>query len=58
LEAPPFCVDGIIDPSPRGAYYQHVADAVLLKAADSIADETAKLMGEVAPEAAVVPLRG
>jgi hypothetical protein len=35
--------------------YQLAADAVLLKAADAIADETARLMGEAAPEAAVVP---
>jgi len=32
--------------------YQHVADAVLLKAANAVADETAKLMGEAAPLAA------
>jgi len=31
---------------------------VLLKAADAVADATAKLMGEAAPEAALVPLRG
>jgi hypothetical protein len=37
--------------------YQHVADAVLLKAADAVANETARLMGEATPEAAVVPLR-
>jgi integrase len=37
--------------------YQHVADAVLLQAADRVADETARLMGDAAPEAAVVPLQ-
>jgi integrase len=36
--------------------YQHSADAVLLKAADAVADETARLMGEAA-QGAVVPLR-
>jgi hypothetical protein len=34
--------------------YQHSADAVLLKAADAVADETARLMGEAAPQGAVV----
>jgi hypothetical protein len=38
--------------------YQHVADAVLLKAADAVAGETARLMGESQPESAVIPLRG
>jgi tripartite-type tricarboxylate transporter receptor subunit TctC len=37
--------------------YQHSADAVLLKAADAVADETARLLGDAAPEGAVVPLR-
>jgi hypothetical protein len=37
--------------------YQHSADAVLLKAADAVADETARLMGEASPQGAVVPLR-
>ena len=37
--------------------YQHAADAVLLKAAGAIADETARLMGEAAPKRAVVLLR-
>jgi integrase len=36
--------------------YQHAADAVTLQAADKIADETARLMGEAPAEAAVVPL--
>jgi integrase len=37
--------------------YQHSADAVLLRAADAIADETARLMGDASPQEAVVPLR-
>jgi integrase len=37
--------------------YVHSADAVLLAAADAVADRTAELMGEKSPEAAVVPLR-
>jgi hypothetical protein len=37
--------------------YQHSADAVLLKAADAVADETARLMGEVQAEAIVIPYR-
>jgi integrase len=37
--------------------YQHSADAVLLKAADAVADDTARLLGDAAPEGAVVPLR-
>jgi integrase len=37
--------------------YMHSADAVLLAAADAVADRTAELMGEGKPEAEVVPLR-
>jgi integrase len=37
--------------------YVHSADAVLLAAADAVADRTAELMGEHKSEAAVVPLR-
>jgi len=37
--------------------YQHSADAVLLKAADAVAEATAALMGDEAPKGAVVPLR-
>jgi integrase len=37
--------------------YVHSADAVLLAAADAVADRTAALMGEGKPEAEVVPLR-
>ena len=37
--------------------YQHSADAVLLKAADAVADETARLMGEVTAEATVISYR-
>jgi integrase len=37
--------------------YVHSADAVLLTAADAVADRTAELMGENKPEGAVVPLR-
>jgi len=35
----------------------HSADAVLLAAADAVADRTGELMGEGKPEAAVVSLR-
>jgi integrase len=37
--------------------YLHSADAVLLAAADAVADRTAELMGEQKPEAEVVSLR-
>jgi integrase len=37
--------------------YVHAADAVLLAAADAVAGRTAELMGEMKPEASVVPLR-
>ncbi len=37
--------------------YVHAADAVLLAAADAVANRTAKLMGETQLEADVVPLR-
>jgi integrase len=37
--------------------YVHSADAVLLAAADAVANRTAELMGEAKPAAAVVPLR-
>jgi integrase len=37
--------------------YVHAADAVLLAAADAVANRTAELMGERKPEAEVVPLR-
>jgi integrase len=37
--------------------YVHSADAVLLAAADAVANRTAELMGEGRPEADVVPLR-
>lgn len=37
--------------------YSHAADALLLAAADAVANRTAELMGEEKPEAAVVPLR-
>jgi integrase len=37
--------------------YVHSADAVLLAAADAVANRTAGLMGDVKPEADVVPLR-
>src|SRR5262245_15935492 len=36
--------------------YQHSADAVLLKAADTVADATAALMGDEAPQGAVVSI--
>jgi len=36
--------------------YVHSADAVLLAAADAVANRTAELMGEAKPEAEVVPL--
>jgi integrase len=37
--------------------YTHQADAVLLAAADAVADRTAELMGEMKPTMAVIPLR-
>jgi integrase len=37
--------------------YQHSADAVLLKAADTVADETARLMGDAQAPARVIPLK-
>jgi hypothetical protein len=37
--------------------YVHAADAVLLAAADAVANRTAELMGENKPGADVVPLR-
>jgi integrase len=37
--------------------YIHAADAVLLAAADAVANRTMELMGEVKPEGDVVPLR-
>ena len=37
--------------------YVHSADAVLLAAADAVANKTLALMGDPAPEAPVVPLR-
>ena len=37
--------------------YVHSADAVLLAAADAVANRTAELMGDAKPEAGVVPLR-
>src|ERR1700674_1100882 len=37
--------------------YVHSADAVLLAAADAVANRTAELMGEVKPDGDVVPLR-
>jgi integrase len=37
--------------------YVHSADAVLLAAADAVANRTSELMGEGKPEANVVPLR-
>jgi integrase len=37
--------------------YMHVADAVLLAAADAVASRTAELLGEVGAGATVVPLR-
>src|SRR5260370_23525627 len=36
--------------------YQHSADAVLVKAAEAVADATASLLGDEAPKGAVVPL--
>ena len=36
--------------------YVHSADAVLLAAADAVANRTAELMGDLKPEADVVPL--
>jgi integrase len=38
--------------------YVHSADAVLLAAADAVANRTAELMGDAKPAAEVVPLRG
>lgn len=37
--------------------YVHSADAVLLAAADAVANRTAELMGEAQPKGEVVPLR-
>ena len=37
--------------------YQHAADSVLLQAADKVAEATAQLMGEAAPDTEVVQLR-
>jgi integrase len=37
--------------------YVHAADAVLLAAADVVANRTAELMGDAKPEAEVMPLR-
>ena len=37
--------------------YVHAADAVLLAAADAVADRTAVLMGEAKPDGKVVSLR-
>jgi integrase len=37
--------------------YIHTADAVLLAAADAVADRTRALMGDVRAKASVVPLR-
>ena len=37
--------------------WQTLADAVLLAAADAVANRTAELMGEATPEAEVVLLR-
>jgi integrase len=37
--------------------YMHYADAVLLAAADAVASETARRMGEATPTGAIVPLR-
>jgi integrase len=39
------------------ARYTHAADAVVLAAADAVADETARRMGDAKPAGAVVPLR-
>lgn len=38
--------------------YVHSADAVLLSAADAVANETARLMGQEASPSQVVPIRG
>jgi integrase len=38
--------------------YVHAADAVLLAAADTVANKTLELMGEKPPGATVIPLRG
>jgi hypothetical protein len=37
--------------------YVHAADAVLLAAADAVANRTVELMGDAKPEAEVVSLR-
>jgi integrase len=37
--------------------YMHAADAVLLAAADAVADHTCGLMGDAQPQAQVIPLR-
>jgi len=37
--------------------YVHSADAVLLAAADAVANRTAELMGDIRPDAQVIPLR-
>ena len=37
--------------------YVHTADAVLVAAADAVANRTLELMGEPAPQAQVMPLR-
>jgi len=37
--------------------YVHSADAVLLAAADAVANRTAELMGDGRPDAQVIPLR-
>jgi hypothetical protein len=37
--------------------YIHSADAVLLAAADAVANRTAELMGDGQPDAQVIPLR-
>jgi hypothetical protein len=35
----------------------HAADAVLIATADAVADRTRELMGDLRPEAQVIPLR-
>jgi integrase len=37
--------------------YVHAADAVLLAAADAVADRTRALLGDARPDAQVIPLR-
>ena len=37
--------------------YVHAADSVLLGAADAVADRACALMGEIRPEARIIPLR-